>query len=242
MNVFTENPVLPRFRHRVKALRRTPGFRRARSAFSLIEVLTVITLIALVTSVSVPAFQSIGGSRTMTAGVYEVSGLLEFARNEALTRQTYVWVGFQQATTAGGLEILVSAVYSKDGSGSNTAPENLQPFSRTLRVRNASLASWSDLKNATRALYTNAAPSSVADNVSAVEFSSGRAQFAGKTITFSPRGEAMLAGTVTEDTALEPSIDVSFRHARGTLVLPEADDASVVLDGATGKGTVVRVQ
>jgi Tfp pilus assembly protein FimT len=212
------------------------------SAFSLVEILAVITLIALVTSISVPAFHSIGGSRNMTAGIYEVSGLLEFARNEAMTRQTYVWVGFHQATNAGSLEILVSAVYSKDGSGSNTDPDNLQPVSRTLRIRNASLVAWNDLKTSTRALFPNAVPSSVAANASAVEFSSGQAQFAGKTITFSPRGEAMLAGAVTEDTALEPSIDVSFRHARGTLVLPEANDASVLLDGATGKGTVVRLQ
>src|SRR5688572_13635338 len=109
MKTFT--PMLPMSRDRIFGGEILPFFRGCRvgskggmkvyppkynRAFSLVEILTVLTLVALVTSFSIPAFNSLGGSRNMAAGIYEVSGLLEFARNEALARQTYVWVGFQQ--------------------------------------------------------------------------------------------------------------------------------------------------
>lgn len=211
-----------------------------KDGFSLVELLVVIGLIALLSVLAVPAWNSIAGGSKFTQAAYDASSLLEIARSEAVGRQTYVWIGFQPVTNQGNLEILMAAVASRDGSATNTNATNLINLTRTLRMEQAALTPWSELKAGTRGLFDKSTVS-LGTNASGITFASGAQTFSGKTITFTPRGEALLQGVVGPDEGYNPYIDVSFRKAQGTTVPPETDDATIVIEGGTGSHRLLRI-
>ncbi len=207
---------------------------RSAKAFSLLELLIVIAVIGILAVTTVPAFNAIASGHGINQAAYDVAGMLEFARAEAVTRQTYVWVGFQNTNVNGSLELQMAAVASRDGSGTNTASSNLLNITKIFRLKNTSLSKWTDLKSSTQDLLTNAT-TSVMENNSGVIFQVGANRFNSRSsITFTPRGEALLKGSTGPNDGYENLIDISFRQARGTTVLPDADDAAVVVDGAAG--------
>lgn len=201
----------------------------------------VIGLVTVLSVMAVPAWNSITGSSRFSQAAYDVGSLLELARSEAVSRKTYVWVGFQPITNEGNLEIRMAAVASRDGSAANTNASNLQGLTRVLRVPQAELSRWADLGNATRALFDDQS-SSVATNTAGLNFSIGSQKFTGRSITFTPKGEALLQGVVTLDDGYAPFIDVSLRRARRTTVLTNSDDAAVIVEGGTGSVRLIRVQ
>lgn len=212
-------------------------------AFSIIELLGVVAIVGALSCLVVPSIQSLLSSGKMTQGAYEAGGLLEFARNEALGRQTYVWVAFQNVETSSGAEVRMAAAYSADGSGTNTASDNLLPLSRVLRIPDAVLSSWNDLKANTRGLWNSDAPQSVASNREGVVFSVGGTRFdAGSTLTFTPRGEVLLKGDAGPHDGYNPEIDVSFRQVRGSHAAVDADDVALLVDGPTGAVQTLRIQ
>jgi len=104
--------------------------KRARDAFSLIELMVVIAIIVLVTALIVPAFTSIKSGGDFTDAVYRVQGLLENARTYAKANRTYVFVGFAEVdssvdasvspqVTTGATpygRVAIAVVASKDGT------------------------------------------------------------------------------------------------------------------------------
>lgn len=212
-----------------------------RQAFSLIELLVVMAVIGLLAAVTVSAFNAIAGAHGVSQGAYELSGFLELARSEAVARQTYVWVGVITTNVHGGSEVRMAAVCSRDGSA-NASPANLMNLIKVLRLQSVVLTNWGGLKPETRNVFSNGVPQSVATNSSGIAFSAGTSQFAKSTLTFTPRGEAMLMGSPGSYDGYPPYIDISIRQAHGTVVTDEADDASVVVDGATGSSTMVQLQ
>lgn len=209
---------------------------RLLKGFTLVELLAVIAIIVLLAMATGPAVSAIAGARGVNRTAYEISGLLEFARAEAVTRQTYVWVGFKNATNNGSQELQMAAVASRDGSGTNVASANLMSLGRIIRGKNVALSSWADLKTATRGLMPAGTKlSSLSASSDGISFQVGTNRFdTGKTITFTPRGEALLTGTSGPNDGYEPLIDVSFRQSWGSVVPPNADDAAILVDGATG--------
>jgi prepilin-type N-terminal cleavage/methylation domain-containing protein len=206
--------------------------------FTLLELLTVIGIIAAISVSTVPAFQSFGSSQGVDQGLYDVAGLLELARNEAITRQAYVWVGFDNKTVDGQSVLCMAAVCSRDGSADST---NLVRLTRVIQVRNAMLVNWSSLKPETRAVISGSNPVSVADNrTSMVPGAMG--EILEKSITFTPRGEALLSSSPDSTTPYDTRIDLSFRQTKGTLVLANSNDAAVIIDGSTGTLRQVRLQ
>lgn len=215
---------------------------RLAQAFSLLELLAVLAIVVLLLVAAVPAFNAITGAHSVTRATYDVAGLLELARSEAVTRQTYVWVGFGTTNADGNAELVGGAVYSRDGSGTNTNAANLVAVNKLIRIRNVALLPWADLKADTRALWTNQAPADVATNVAGLSFNLGKVTFQARTITFTPRGEATLAGRIGEDDGFDPAINVAFCRARGNTVPPGSDDAIIVVDGATGMTKILQIR
>lgn len=202
--------------------------------FSLIELLLVMAVIGLMVTAALPAFNSIAAAHGVQQCAHDVAGVLELARSEAVARQTYVWVGFTATNRSGVDEIDAGAVFSKDGSGTNTASSNLAPLFRVVRCSKMNLISWANLDPANLGSYSNAAPIGVESNSSGLSFSVGQTSFQQKTIGFTPRGEATLAGSIGPDTGFDPLISVSFRQSMGGSSASSPKGAAVVVDGATG--------
>lgn len=211
--------------------------------FTLLELLTVMGMLGIMVALVVPAFQVIVGARGVSQAVYDVVGLLELARSEAVARQTYVWVGLETATEGGSLELRMAAVASRDGSGTNLDKSNLFNLTKIIRVRNVALSTWQELKAPTRALISSTVSASVAANLDGISFTAGSTRFeSGQTVTFTPRGESLMKGIVGIYDGYNSVVAVGIRQARGSIVSPTADDAAVLIDGPTGAVTTVRLQ
>ncbi len=212
-------------------------------AFSLVEILVVMAIIGIIVSFGLPALSSIGASKGVTQAAYDVSALLEFARAEAVARQTYVWVGIQPEQRGPTTVLRMGAVYSKDGTPSVAA--NYQPLTRPLLVQGVTITDFSALKPSTQAALspTGTTVSTEAVGHTDAAFKIGSVDFGssqGTTITFTPRGEAMLKGNPTTADGFDPLIGMGLRQVRGTAIPADADDAGVVLDGSVGLPRIVR--
>lgn len=97
-------------------------------------MLVTVAVISILLVAVVPAFNIIAGSGGLTGATNNVAGLLEQARAEAMAARSYVYVGFVNTTNAdGNAELRCGAVISIDGS-SNTAPTNLRPVSKLVKL------------------------------------------------------------------------------------------------------------
>jgi len=208
---------------------------RITSGFSLIELLVVIAIVCLLGTLTISAFNSIGQARGVTEAAYQLSAAVDLARSEAIARQTYVWLGLQQQTNAGNLDLCVGMVYSKDGSSSTTS-SNLQPIGRPIVIQRVGLANASTL-NLPVAI---SGATELASFSGGASFQIGQANFnSRRTITITPLGEAMTAPSPTSSSGFDPRIAVGMRKTRGTTLLPD-NDVAVVVDGSVGTPSIHR--
>ncbi len=197
--------------------------------FSLVELLVVVALIAILAYLAVPALSSIASARGTVDSAYKIAEAIEFARSEAVARRTFVWLGLQDSTNSGNRNLNLGGVFSKDGT-TNTSSANLQPLFRPMFMERVGLVESADT-GANSARYSGA--SVLATNQSGVAFYNGSQTFNGKTITFTPTGEAMLTGLPTSSTVFEGKILIGLRLFRGTAEASN-NDVAVVVDGASG--------
>lgn len=200
----------------------------AGTAFSLVELLVVVAVIALIATFSIPAFQSIGQSRGVGDAAASVAAAVELARTEAVARQTFVWLGLQNTNKSGSQDLQVGIVYSKDGSSTNTATNNLQPVVRAQLIQRAGLVDASTLDVGTAVSET-----SLHANTAGVSFDVGPAKFTGTSITFTPDGEAMLVKSPAATDGFDPAIAIGLRAFRGTAAMTN-HDVVVLVDGSVG--------
>jgi len=218
--------------------------RKADIGFSLIELLVVIAIIGILASFTVTGFNNIATSHGVGQAAVDVKGILELARNEAVTRQTYVWAAFRESTTSGVMEIQMALAGSVNGTP-NAAGTNLMALSRVVKARSVGLTNWAGLKPDTQALLTNApALSDLVGSTAGITYTNlPQAKFTNTTITFTPRGEAMLAGSPTATDGFTPLIAIAIIPSRGDRKeTSKKDDSAVVVDGSTGLARVLRSQ
>lgn len=210
---------------------------KAGLGFSLIELLVVVAIIGVLASFGIPALHSIGGARGSLDTAYKISQSIELARNEAVARRTYVWIGLEDSESFGNRNLLLGGVYSKDGS-TNTNPSNLQPLFRSVLMEKVGLVASPDT-GGNNSAYSSA--QALQTNQSGITFSIGSQNFNSKTITFTPSGEAMLSGLPTTATPFESQILIGIRGFRGTSETKN-NDIAVVVDGSTGIPAIYRNQ
>ena len=195
----------------------------------------VIAIIALLSSFAISSFNSIGQARGVSEAAYRFAAAIELARSEAISRQSFVWLGIQKETNSGSLDLRVGMVYSKDGSA-NTNASNLQPIGRSLLIQHAGITDAVGLNVGTD--LTGVTELSTFSQ--GMGFAIGQAQFTDKrTVTFTPMGEAMTKPSPATSDGFEPRLAVGLRQAHGTSLMTN-NDIAVVIDGSVGLPTIYR--
>jgi type II secretory pathway pseudopilin PulG len=213
-------------------------FLRGRRAFSLIELLVVINIVAYLVWFAAPALFSILTGQGVSEAAYDVSAAVEQARNEAVTRKTYVWLAMQEEVSDGNLGLRIGAVRSKDGKA-NTSASNLIPIGKPLLVSHVGLVELGSPANISTTAPTNGAVDLV-DALGGARFQIGRVSFdQGRTVTFMPRGEATTNPVPTASSGFDPLMLLSLRQTRGTNLIP-GNDISVAIDGSVGTPVIYR--
>jgi len=213
----------------------------AREAFSLIELLVVIAIVCLMAGLTVPVFRGIVGSGRVPAAANQIASILEFARNEAMTRQTYVWVAFDNVKGSNDdYELRMAAFASDDGSTAGTP----QQLSRLVSLPEVALIPFNGLKATTRNLLPTegGAPVSVAESSESLRFLI-KGQPLKRVLTFTPRGEALLTLDPQPETTFDRTLDVSVKFLRAgrspSDVEATPDDATVLTGGSSGRVDVL---
>jgi prepilin-type N-terminal cleavage/methylation domain-containing protein len=217
--------------------------RRRTPAFTLIELMVVISIIAVMMALLMPVFNNISGSSGITRATNDVAGMLELARAEAMATRTYVYIGFANATnTDGNSELRIGAVMSLDGS-SGTAPANLRPITKLVKIPNVRMTDYSTLPQVVKdaaditlrsndEYVTNFAPTPhLKDKFGDSAFDSC------PTVSVSPQGELLHATNPTVFFRTTGSVGLVLM--RGT-VPATSDGAIVSYYGGTGQLRVTR--
>lgn len=228
-------------------MRDTPA-NPALQGFTLIELLVVIFVIGFLATIALPAFNAITASQGVAEAAFQTSAALELARQEAVSRSTYVWVALQNqdnSGTSGSQDLRIGLVFSKDGTATSGSA-NLQPLGRAVLVKRCALSQIADLSPALKQQISEKLGGGEVKDLqgSSLQFSVGNMLFTGtnlRTITFTPRGEAMLTNNPEANTGFDPLIGIGLRQTRGATIL-STNDAAVVLDGGLGVPTTFRLK
>ncbi len=204
-------------------------------AFSLIELLIVVAIMGLLAAFALPAFQSISQARGVSEAAYQIAATVELARSEAVSRQTYVWMGMQPQTNSGNLDLRLGLVYSRDGTA-NTNTTNLQPIGRSLLIQRVSLENAANLSVGT----SLGSPTDLSGYSGGATFQIGQVNFnSGRTITFTPMGEVSTNATPSATNGFDPRLAIGMQGVHGTVTINN-NDIAVVVDGSVGIPTIYR--
>jgi prepilin-type N-terminal cleavage/methylation domain-containing protein len=108
----------------VSVFRGEDGARRA--GFTLLELLVVIAIIGIISAVAFPAMSALYGGCCLKAAIYEITGMIKEAKQNALSNGTYYAITFN---TTGGI---ISLVSGRGPDGKWNTPDD--PVVRSFRL------------------------------------------------------------------------------------------------------------
>lgn len=73
---------------------------RTNRGFTLVELMVTVAVLAILLTIGIPAFQNILDKRRLTGAAEQLYSDLQYARTEAIKRNTNVFVNFQPGTTS----------------------------------------------------------------------------------------------------------------------------------------------
>lgn len=196
----------------------------ARRGFSLLELLTVITIIGILCTLSLSGLSSLNSAGRFGKSLDDIALVLDASRSLAMSRNTYVWVGFAQASDSeGGLVIL--AKQSLSGSGDLGKDQDLTLARQPVLLRSIGFM-----------------PLPVADGVSITNSSLGTftATVAGSPLIFrnvlriAPSGEVNIENDKTPNL-----IHIGLGEMRGDRMNIE-NSAQITVSGISGKVRTLR--
>jgi len=226
---------------RQKGVCRKISIRRAGlSAFSILELIIVISIIIVLLMVSRSLLSGLAGRDSVGNAATELQMLLDFAREQAKSRNSFVWVVFGNGQTLVGGNVLSAVVLGSLDGTSNTASANLAQLSKRLALPDIVLTEVSQLKASTQALLPAPRGINLASQSQFFDYISGGVSHR-RFITFSPRGEVLAVANATTADGFVPVVDIGLRKTRGpSSPAPDADDAGIVLFGSSGRSVVIR--
>ncbi len=220
--------------------------RKAVRGFSLIEILVVVVIMALLMAASLPALSSLTVGGQMNQTISEVTGLLEQARQYAVSHNTYVWVAFSTENTASGQNLLVAVVSSKNGMSLSSMGTAVTVPGTTLDLISP-LRSYRQIKLSDAGTFTSAQIASLGSQPTvtesnSLENTSFSIQTPGKTsattfsmaVQFQPNGEAR-----NSDSPID-ILEFAMQPQRSNTAADPNNIAVVRINGLTGQSSVYR--
>jgi prepilin-type N-terminal cleavage/methylation domain-containing protein len=223
-----------------------------KAGFTLLELLSVMGIMSVAMCLTVPSIHGIKGAGNLTTSVGSISAILTEARNEAMLRNTYVYVGFYESDAArsdtvrpapaGQGRLWVATAATKDGTQGYSTTDSTS-WSAANLTPGGKLQYFEDIHLATNAPFylskaTANTVSPVGDSSATntpfgwpLENSQSVTQFTQGVIQFTPQGTAMLPGSSTPPEYLQ----IALIPTHGNSVPTNSPNAAVIqIDAVTG--------
>lgn len=223
---------------------------RGNRGFTLVELIIVLGIILMILGFTAPAVVGILRGRKVEQALSIVSDVLERARIEAVTQNTYLWTGFLNVLPADSVsgqdELWILTFKSKAGESRISDPATILPFGPLRRVEGSNLVNKDKLPGNLSSLMKEASTDFNAEAASSKALkwagagSSGSKNF-DRLILFTPRGEALIE---TGNAELPPPQSYLWlglsKTSQGAVASNEKDCAALSVSGLTGRVLVVR--
>jgi len=234
-------------------MRALPPLSGNRRGFSLTELMVVMGIIAMILGFAAPSIVGVLKGKKVEQAIGALSGILESARMDAITQNSYYWTGVaavpkSKPTTSGQDELWVMTFRATKGeSRVPTDSKSIIPTSALQRIEGVGLVKKAELPSVVAGAVPDTAVDMSATPASSTTLKWGGAGGTGemtfdKLVLFTPRGEALLE-TGSAGALPLPEQYLLFglgRTVEGKLVQNEKDLAAVLISGITGRVNVVR--
>lgn len=220
---------------------------RVFAGFTLLELLLVIAVLGLLTVVAIPVISGIDRRRDITSSAYGLHDLLEFARSEAMARNTYTWVGFANVPSThpgngtGAPQVVAAVFCSQDGTPT-VGQSLIGALVKPLKFKNVKIVASSSLEQGVRdQLDAGTALSLAAQSGSKSLPSAGGITFS-HSITYTPQGLAMVKPEPSAQDGFDEAVDIGLVQMAGDTELPSPNDVCLRVSGASGTARIYRLQ